>query len=132
MKFTVKRSKWARGNPTNHLLNKDGTRCCLGFLAQACNIPDECIQDVCYPGEDMDLPGDDTDYNALWPKDLLTADVVSDIIGKDMPDERFARPQHNAHAIGNTNDHPLLNHSQREAALIKQFAAIGIEVTFED
>ena len=36
MKFTVKRSKWARGgkNGKARLRNKDGNMCCLGFVCR--------------------------------------------------------------------------------------------------
>ena len=47
--FTINRKYWARGNGTdvsNHLLNRNGTRCCLGFYAQACGIPDKELRGV--------------------------------------------------------------------------------------
>ncbi len=50
---TIDRSEWARGKKvpkdSQSLLNEDGTKCCLGFLALKCQVPDDKIQDVGMP-----------------------------------------------------------------------------------
>lgn len=40
--FTIDRSRWSRRgkNGASRMLNCDGNRCCLGFAAQACGVPD--------------------------------------------------------------------------------------------
>ena len=44
--FTVKRSKWYRGQGGDFsalLLRNDGKRCCIGFVGQQCGIPDKAL-----------------------------------------------------------------------------------------
>lgn len=43
MTFTIKRSEWFRGKgpDDSKLLDDNGKRCCWGFVANQCGIPDE-------------------------------------------------------------------------------------------
>lgn len=44
----IERRKWARGPNTkgyaNGLMTSGGSLCCLGFLGQACGVPDESLR----------------------------------------------------------------------------------------
>lgn len=122
MKFTVKRLNWNRGNnnlASFNLLNKNRTRCCLGFLGKTCGIPDEELRGASYPDE---IP------STNWPVELSNKNVVSDLNS----DINNSYVFNNSHAIAVTNDDSNISDSVREKILTKQFAAIGIEVTFED
>ena len=48
MKFIVDRQTWFRGEGglKSRLLNKDGQRCCIGFVASQCGVPDEQLLDT--------------------------------------------------------------------------------------
>jgi len=49
MKLTIDRTNWLRGEGVqeSYLLRAtDGKRCCIGFLAQACGIPDSKLSDT--------------------------------------------------------------------------------------
>lgn len=44
--FTVYRGNWATGGrPGTRLLGEDGFRCCIGFMARACRVPDADLLD---------------------------------------------------------------------------------------
>lgn len=48
----IDRRTWYRGNglANSRLLRRDGFRCCLGFYAAACGLPDELLLNKCYFG----------------------------------------------------------------------------------
>ena len=48
-KFKVKRSEWNRGVVGASELLNDAGRCCLGFVAQQCGVPDEHMRNVASP-----------------------------------------------------------------------------------
>lgn len=115
MKFTVKRNKWFRGNEgtSSSLLRKDGQRCCLGFLAQACGYQDDEVFDMSYLNELLQ-----TD---LLPQEFYRATVNSP--GCSRLVHKFA---------AGINDNPDISDEIREKRLTELFAKYDIQVTFED
>jgi hypothetical protein len=74
---TVNRKTWARGNKVpddnQSLLNQNGTRCCLGFLAKKCDVPDTSIEEVGMPydldsDEYMMFPHVEDAHYSIWNK----------------------------------------------------------------
>ena len=111
--FTVKRSQWGRGakKTAGALLDKDsGKRCCLGFLARACGVPDE---------ECEDQP------------DLISVDLET-----VLPSALFEEDPENCdtpHSIAmELNDGDKYVGKRREAKLREIFRKAGIRVNFVD
>lgn len=72
-KVTIDRSRWlvpsTCPDEDGVLLDRTGFRCCLGFLGQACGVPDA-------PMLGKPLPGDVNGYD-LWPAPLFTKTPLS-------------------------------------------------------
>ncbi len=125
MKLVIKRSEWARGSvkDTERVANllyakQDGTRCCLGFLGNACGYTDQELQGYGLPS---DVVNDAGLYNK-WGRFLLhgcdennrrtDSLIVDDLI--------------------EINDDTNITESEREADIAEIFAKHGVEVEFVD
>jgi hypothetical protein len=127
MKFTVVESKWLRGGhggdgitPTpSQLLDQHGQMCCMGFLALACGVPREALEESCYWSSsrvlehstklpDQLLPPGPESHGKLAQKIYDTNDATRD------PDDGYG---------------PLTEET-RKAKLTALFAQAGIEVEF--
>jgi len=112
--FTVKRSEWLRGEgpDVSYLYrNRDGLRCCLGFLGNACGVSDSQMEGAGGPGlvEDKDV----------WPKSLI------DRAGTH-------GHSHDCDKIMVLNDREELSDYEREKKLTDAFTVIGIKINFVD
>lgn len=110
MKFQVNRSAWYRGKGAldSRLLRTDGQKCCLGFFARACGIPELSLIDVSSP----------RNVKGKHPKDflfLLNGIPDSPICGEMM----------------RTNDDQM-DDKNRESKLTDLFKAAGHTVEFID
>jgi hypothetical protein len=116
MKFVVDRKTWFRGtggiDQGSALLRVDGTRCCIGFVAQQCGIPDSDILNRTAVRVES-KPMDSVQCDERWPKwfeyghnnDLATAYHTNDTLG--------------------------ISEFDREAKLREIFAKHGDEIVFE-
>jgi len=118
MKFTVVRKNWARGGRNTTLLNEDGKRCCLGFLAKECGYAD---RDTAMTGLPSSLV-EETGKN-FWPKSIVKKSSYNDF--------KMLVSDTCLNIIG-ANDDKNLQGSDREEKLTKLFGSIGIEVEFVD
>lgn len=103
--FTVDRATWLRGS-VGSLLEDDGRRCCVGFLAKEMGYSDDEMRS-------MPVLGDVTRTELGLPPELRTCNWSSgdgDIYG--------------------ANDDDALSDTDREAKLTELFAGIGVEVKF--
>ena len=106
MEFTVNRQTWLRGLGlgSGTLLDSDGKKCCLGFLASACGYDDNEIQGGSF-------------LSYLKNQDKLPELVVNRNFEAEISD---------------LNDVLLSSDILREEAITKMFAGIGIVIKFED
>lgn len=115
MKFTVDRATWARGDANfSRLLTYAGNRCCLGFMAKQCGVPDSVILDVRSPS------GLDASDQQLLPKWLLDVDAERAQAGNSP----------NCYLAMEANDHNQLSDQEREKKLKEIFAQNGDEIEF--
>lgn len=109
--FTVKRSKWVNGdtkrsdNPSS-LLNYQGNMCCVGFLAKACGLEDDMIED----------------------RGILS-DSIADKVIVGIEFDALNKAIDNANIYFLNDDRFVEN---REDHLTEVFASIGITIHFED
>lgn len=118
--FTVKRSKWLRGEGLVHsylLREEDGKMCCVGFLTKECGFTDKDI--LCKQALDQLL---DEIRNREADSEECT-DLTA-----------LGRLEHfiSSKGIYDRNDDESIMDSSREKRLIKSFKAFGITLTFED
>lgn len=119
MKFTIERSKWARGTinqPSLLLSQETQCKCCLGHFATACGIPDSAIKDVMTPYSvkiDNNVPADSPFNmmicvlgNGCFNNSQLAADLIY------------------------LNDSPTISEDEREQKIKEKFAENCIEVEF--
>jgi len=104
--FTVKRSSWLRGCE-GRLLKKNGHKCCLGFLGQACGISNKVLLSH---GSPLGLAYQHPETKNHWPEGLI-----------DNEDELIC-----------INDAEDITDRQREKELKSEFKVIGINVKFID
>ena len=138
MKFQVERSSWTRGKGVAYLLDKQGGRCCLGFLGRAQQLTDEEMLGVGSP--DVLWHG----YSNSEQEQEKTARAFAGLLISDGP--LHAIGMYNNRACNGlmrvndailrdgdpTTDLVIESEKDREAELTKRFAAIGIEVEFVD
>lgn len=112
-RFTVKRSKWARGgqNGSSLLLNQQGSMCCLGFAANqiSCILKKKLALAAC---------PDEVFKGASF---LTRLDDEGYVVDNKLSDEAIE-----------INDSHLINDNEREEQLKKLFRKHGIIVTFKD
>lgn len=114
--FVIKKSEWLRGGAKySKLLNSEGQKCCLGFLAQASGIEDENMLNITSPVQ-MYIKRK-VGWN-LFPDFLINAE--------DNLNSADCR------VLIRINDEPSISDSVREKLLTKEFKKHGIEVSFED
>lgn len=105
--FTVYRGSWLRyGFGPSLLLSQSGKRCCVGFMAAACGIPDDTLRGV-------------DAVARLEP-------IVRGVLPLSCVDND---PYFAAYHI---NDESQLSGPTREKEIVAWFATHGIEVTFVD
>jgi len=129
-KFTVVESEWLRGevNPQGErtsscLKSTDGYRCCMGFLAQTCGIPDEVLQGRGYFSGRGFEPYDHLLPEALRPRHEETVEYEQRFL-----DERGHGKL--ARRIYMINDSTVVTDEVRKEKLTRLFAEAGIEVEF--
>jgi len=112
MKFIVDRRTWYRGHgsDTSSLLREDGTRCCIGFVAQQCGIPDSAILNR---SDIVEMNYKDDPNCTLFPSWMRD---TRNMIG----------PAYNA------NDNDQISDAVRETRLKAIFAEQGDEIEFEN
>ncbi len=126
MTFEVKRSEWVRGESTvsallveendRDIAHPDRKRCCLGFFAKACGIPDSQISGLPTPAVLQGPKPASADWNALMKKGMSMSRVNSDLCGELM----------------NCNDNRDLTDDERETKLAQLFSKLGHTVVFVD
>jgi hypothetical protein len=122
-KLVIDRATWRVGGfkgarniryGNTELLNKEGMKCCLGFLATECGYTDKEIYGVVSPWE-------------LKTHDLGDKEGYFDkLVSKDHED---FHTDFGAHAI-QLNDHSSLSDEERERDLKELFKKNGIDVEF--
>ena len=116
MRLVIDRSRWRRGDHQDGALrNRDGTRCCLGFLAEACGYAVEETLEVLTPRELID---------GLGGKSLFPSRLILDV---ESPDELLI----------DANDKPCEPSQpdfepKREARIAELMSSIGVDVEFVD
>jgi hypothetical protein len=107
MKFIVDRQTWYRGKGpyTSYLLKRDGSRCCIGFVGQQCQIPDQELMNV------PSISGLANGCGGLFPQWMLQSQI---------------------NKAYTTNDDPTLTDFEREIQLQVLFAEHGDEIVFEN
>lgn len=119
----VNRATWYRGkgHEQSQLLRDDGTRCCIGFYAQACGVPDAlvrgapCLSDI--GGQHSSIP--------------------AQLRGKPWTNYNYGRTEASARYNFNVlsqcyevNDSEQLTEEAREEELITLGRKVGVEFTF--
>ncbi len=114
MKFIVDRRTWFRGQGSDEslLLNRDGQRCCIGFVGAQCGINDTLL---------LGIP----DVFRFELKQRITGGIAK----KFPPWLRFGGAASKAY---NLNDCKILSETERETGLQKLFAENGDEIVFEN
>jgi len=111
MKLVIDRKTWYRGKGSkdSRLLNNEGQKCCLGFLATACGIEDEKIFNT--------SKCDFLDFEDVekFPR------TICDKLGYDTALTM---------SLYEINDSYYFDNIQREKLLTEQFVEAGIEVEF--
>lgn len=133
MKFRVIREMWhrGRGGYRSALLTTQGTRCCLGFLAAECGIPDQAMlsrgsfHDLCvreYPESDREI---DREVAERLPTSLIGLDEFN-VMNTDLTNriiDANDTERDDAFSYGGEPE-------TREQRLTRLFAEGGIEVEF--
>ncbi len=94
VKFTVKRSTWARGcgSLDSFLLNYNGKMCCLGFLARELGFSEESIEGRPHPrvcGLGPELPGEEPHrfMNESWDPIIKVNDRYDLAVDQDLSEK---------------------------------------------
>lgn len=102
--LVINRAKWGE----RHLLNSDGTMCCLGFLSKACGVDDSLLLGKGFPLVEWTTKyGVNTEFTRPPSSNPLVASIAASI-----------------------NDGALYTKSEKEAQLITLFADNGITLSF--
>ena len=116
--FTVRRSKWVRGDGINgdaRLLNSNNCMCCLGFaICQITKMPQEELMDKRMPS------------HVFTRKSFLTETTQRLTGGSFVSDNELAN---DASLI---NDNSVITDAVRETELKKIFRKHGIKINFKD
>jgi hypothetical protein len=123
MKLVIDRSRWFRGQRNgcgeieNSVLLRHGERCCLGFLGAACGIPDNELENKCYPRNVF--------VDGKYPAKLFRASWHTDPLDGTFFDWETV--------FAVLNDTYAIDEPTREAWLTEGFRAVlGVEVEFVD
>ena len=108
-KFTVRRSKWLRGEGQGCLLDHSGNMCCLGFAVN--QISRVTKKRLLY---------------AEMPSCVLKTTKETTFTTNGVFDKDFVKK------AARLNDNIIISDSVREKSLTKIFKENGIEVTFKD
>lgn len=112
MKLVIRRKKWVRGfyPGGTYLRNEDGTKCCLGFFANALGIKSDRITRV---GEPIEVS------SSLWPKWLVPHTSIA-----------LHADSECAVLIG-LNDDGNISEKEREKKIAAIFKKHGVEVVYK-
>jgi hypothetical protein len=130
MDLVIDRAKWGRGQGNGALL-RDGKMCCLGFLARECGLGAKTISGVGVPS---DFSRCDDDGNGVPRKVRRHQEVWNAVLGKIKPRLPFTDARAKATDVEDVlvmiNDEAAMTDARRERLLTKEFAKIGVKVTF--
>lgn len=115
-RFTIKRSEWRRGGETTALRNKDNTKCCLGFYAQACGFKGKML-------DESSEPADINNYGKAW--DTFLVKKSNHAFSNHMSSMA-------ATSLILINDDDKITEAARERKISTIFARRNIKVKFED
>lgn len=120
--FTIVRRNWSRGKGSVHscMLNNKGQRCCLGFYAKACGIPDAKMKDKTDPVSMIMTSPFDSTADILWKTFLIE--------GSNGKEDCADLTRH----IIAMNDETRVTSERREKKLTKFFKRVGIKLLFVD
>ena len=134
--FTVNRKNWYRGKNFAELRNGKGQKCCLGFLANSCDLSSQKLTGM---GDLEDLFSlHSHTWNMLVEekekavkrvnniKEITKDTPIMKLMCKDLTSNRLCRD------IIKINDNPKLTDEKREKLLTKKFKRIDVEVNFID
>ncbi len=119
MKFIVDRQTWHRGKgeQDSYLLRRDGMRCCIGFVAQQCGVPDEQL-----------LANPAIHHSKVYAGPLIIDAQHLELLPKWMSlGDHTSPPLAAAYA---TNDEPNISDEDREQKLQSIFTRNGDEIEF--
>jgi hypothetical protein len=131
LNLVIDRAKWERGQGNGALL-RDGKMCCLGFLARECGLGAKTISGVGVPsdfsrydgGTDTTIPRKVRRHQEIW----------NAVLGKIKPRLPFTDARAKATDVEDVlvmiNDEAAMTDARRERFLTKEFAKIGVKVTF--
>jgi hypothetical protein len=124
MKFIVDRRMWYRGQgeEQSRLLTQDGQRCCIGFVASQCGVPDEQLLDTSAIHQSIGIKDFDPkrisfkyrEALPVWMSNSDTADFASSLL-------------HEAYFV---NDKRTISDEDREQRLQAIFAKNGDQIEF--
>ena len=110
MKLVIERKTWARGATRgDYLKNPSGTKCCLGFLGEACGLSEQ------------ELRNHGTLQAVVEFRKITPNRYLYEMTNRD--------PHSQAIRI---NDTRQLSEEERETELILIFAGAGIQLSFVD
>jgi hypothetical protein len=126
--FVVKRKTWYRGKGSENscLLNDANQRCCLGFYAGICGLPNKIIRGIAEPDNVIELLQD----GQVEDKDGNTVHSNLDIVWKT----KLVRGISNSPTCNKlmaVNDSKNITDEERETELIAIFKKLGIKVKFQ-
>ena len=136
MKLIIKRSEWARGPDRDNYLFEDvggdgqptlPRRCCLGFLGNACGIPDQQLIYSVTPATDCRMY---EGHVALWPAGLIKAVSYAPVYGG--PESETWTGSSVQEQLVCINDDQEISDQERERALAAEFTKIDVQVEFTD
>lgn len=118
-KFTITRSKWARGNinKPSEMLNRTGHMCCLGQIASQCGVPD---YQLLHTADPTDLAGTRSEHEELFVE-----------LGLVHPTRNNRATDFCIKAV-HDNDDKDITEETREVRLTELFSQNGIELEFKD
>jgi hypothetical protein len=129
MDLVIDRAKWGRGEGYGALL-RDGKMCCLGFLARECGLGAKTIKGVRAPSDFSRYIDDET---SIPCKVRRHQEIWNAVLGKIKPRAPFKGASEGSDVEGILviiNDSEDLTPARRERLLTKEFAKIGVKVTF--
>lgn len=122
-KLVIDRSKWIRGiEDKAKLLDEKGNMCCLGFECIRQGFPSRVLLDELTPEDAAN-----NDKREVANLALITLDVTgAPLTGDDWR----AHDTGMASRLMGINDDTFMSDAQREEAIQKEFAEVGVQVEF--
>jgi hypothetical protein len=131
LNLVIDRAKWGRGDSDGMLLNPEtGKMCCLGFLARECGLAARTIESQGVPSslatwrDDEMIPHKVRRHQDVW-------NAVQSKIKPRLPFKGAdAKSEDMEDLLAAINDTAALTTARRERLLTKEFAKVGVKVTF--